>query len=38
MYELTVLVSLFQHQPDHWSRGGADAKPHRRDDGGAEGV
>lgn len=29
---------LFQHQPDHRSRGGADAKPHRRDDGGAEGV
>lgn len=35
---LSLLSCLFQHQPHHWSCGGADAEPHRRDDGGAEGV
>lgn len=32
------LSNLSQYQPHHRPRGGADAKPHGRNDGGAEGV
>lgn len=35
---IKLLSCLFQYQPHHRSCGGADAEPHGRDDGGAEGV
>lgn len=37
-FALNSFCCLFQHQPNHWSRGGADAESHWRDDRGTERV